>query len=186
MDKRIVLLLIFGAVLSAPARAAGPAPTAAQDAAVTIKDIEPFPYCAIGHTGPYTDMTAGIGPLIGAMQAQELFTQVRGPMVGVYYNSPGEVKPEELSWEVGFVITAQATPQLPLVKKTWDHTTVAAALHIGPYEKVGRTIEKVMAWLAAQGYEASGPMLERYLNMNPTAVKPEELRTEIWVPCQKK
>ena len=62
-------------------------------------------------------MTAVIGELIEAMQAQGLFPQVRGPMVGVYYNSPGDTKPGDLSWEAGFTITAQATPQLPLLKK---------------------------------------------------------------------
>jgi effector-binding domain-containing protein len=35
------------------------------------------------------------------------------------------------------------------------------------------------------GYVADGPLLERYLN-NPMQVKPEELRTEIWIPCAKK
>jgi hypothetical protein len=32
---------------------------------------------------------------------------------------------------------------------------------------------------------ADDPLLERYLN-NPMQVKPEELRTEIWIPCGKK
>ena len=48
------------------------------------------------------------------MQAQGLFPQIRGPMVGVYYNWPGETKPEDLSWEAGFIVMAQATPQPPL------------------------------------------------------------------------
>ncbi len=161
-------------------------PLAAQDIVVTVKDVEPFPYCAIAHKGPYLDMTAVIGELIAAMQAQGLFPQVRGPMVGVYYNSPANTKTEDLSWEAGFVIAAQATPQPPLMKKVWEHKTVAVALHVGPYEKGGATVEKIMAWLAAQGYETDGPVLERYLDMNPMAVKPEELRTEIWVPCGKK
>jgi len=157
---------------------------AAQD--VTVKNVEPFPYCAIVHKGPYSDMTAVIGELIGAMQTQGLFPQLRGSMVGVYYNWPGDTKPEDLSWEAGFAITVQATPQLPLVKKVWEYRTVAVALHVGPYDKGGATVDKIMAWMAAQGYEAAGPVLERYLDMNPMAVKPEELRTEIWVPCKKK
>ena len=156
----------------------------AQD--VTVKDVEPFPYCAVSHKGPYTDMTAVIGELVGAMQTQGLFPQVRGPMVGVYYNWPGDTKPEDLSWEAGFAIAAQATPELPLVKKIWEHKTVAVALHVGPYDKGGTTVDKIMAWIAAHGYEVSGPILERYLDMNPMAVKPEDLRTEIWVPCKKK
>ena len=176
----IVPLAAAGAAFSAAA------PGAAPDAAVTVKDVELFPYCAIVHKGPYTDMTAVIGQLIGAMQTQGLFTQIRGPMVGVYYNSPVETKAEELSWEVGFIITAQATPQQPLVKKNWEHRTVAVALHVGPYDKAGETIIRIMDWAAANGYEAAGPILERYLDMNPATVKPEELRTEIWVPCKKK
>ena len=186
MNKGLALMLLSGAFLSALALAMVPAPGTAQDVAVTVKDVEPFPYCAVSHKGPYTDMAAVIGELVGAMQAQSLFSQVRGPMVGVYYNSPVEVKPEELSWEAGFIITAQATPQMPLVKRVWEYKTVATALHVGPYEKGGQTVVKVMVWLAANGYEAAGPVLERYLDMNPMAVKPEDLRTEIWVPCKKK
>jgi len=161
-------------------------PLAAQDLAVTVKDVEPFPYCAIAHKGPYTDMGSVIGGLVGAMQAQGLFPQVRGPMVGIYYNSPANAKPEDLSWEAGFIVAAQATPQPPLVKKVWDHRTVAVAMHVGPYEKTGPFLEKVMAWLASHGYEADGPVLERYLDQNPMAVKPADLRTEVWVPCRKK
>jgi effector-binding domain-containing protein len=186
MSKRLFrvlsALLIFSSFPLPPAAAAG----AAQDVAVTVKDVEPFPYCAIAHKGPYTDMTAVIGTLIGAMQAQGLFPQIRGPMVGVYYNWPGDTKPQDLSWEAGFIVGPQAAPQPPLVKKIWEHKTVAVALHVGPYDKAGATIGKITAWMKAQGYEESGPILERYLDMNPMAVKPEDLRTEIWVPCKKK
>jgi AraC family transcriptional regulator len=107
-------------------------------------------------------------------------------MIGVYDNSPGDTPPADLSWEVGFVVSAQAAPQPPLMKKVWDHKTVAVAMHVGPYDQTGATIEKVTAWLAAHGYKAGGPILERYFDQNPAAVKPEELRTEVWIPCAKK
>lgn len=184
MKRPLSVLLVLA--LAAPLAALPPAPGASPQAAVTVKEVEPFPYCAVVHKGPITDMAAVIGQLIGAMQTQGLFPQIRGPMVGVYYSSPGEVAAQELNWEVGFIITAQAAPQPPLVKKTWEHRTVAAALHVGPYAKAPETIKAVSDWLAARGYEADGPILERYLDMNPAAVKPEELRTEIWVPCRKK
>lgn len=184
--KRLLSVLLVLALVVPLAAQVFTAAGAAQDVAVTVKDVEPFPYCAVSHKGPYSDMTEVIGQLIGAMQTQSLFPQIRGPMVGIYYNWPGDTKPEDLSWEAGFVIAAQATPQLPLVKKVWEHKTVAIALHVGPYDKAGAVVEKVMAWMAAQGYEADGPVLERYLDMNPAAVKPEERRTEIWVPCRKK
>ena len=40
-------------------------PRGRQDLAVTIKEVEPFPYCAIAHKGPYTDMGTVIGDLVG-------------------------------------------------------------------------------------------------------------------------
>lgn len=158
-------------------------PLAAQD--VTVKEVEPFPYCAVDHKGPYTDMGAVMNQLIGAMQAQGLFPQVRGPVIGIYHNSPADTRPEDLAWEAGFIVAAQATAQPPLVKRVWEHRTVATALHVGPYEKGGETVARIVTWLEAHGYEVDGPVLERYLDQNPAAVKPEELRTEIWVPCRK-
>jgi effector-binding domain-containing protein len=161
------------------------AAAAAQESAFSIKDVPPFAYCCIVHKGPLTDMTNVIGRLIQEMQGQNFFPTIQGPMVGVYYNSPGEVTPEELSWEVGFIVTPQATPQAPLFKKVWEYKTVAAALHTGPYAKTGETIARLIDWIKAQGYTVTGPMLERYLN-NPMQVKPEELQTEIWIPVEKK
>lgn len=188
MNHRPILVAPLFAAMAAAALIAAvpPAPGDEPEVAVTVKEVEPFPYCAVVHKGPLTEIAGVIGQLIGAMQTQGLFPQIRGPMVGVYYNVPGQVKDEELSWEVGFVITAQAAPQPPLVKKTWEHRTVAVALHVGPYAKAGETIKAIADWLTAHGYEAAGPILERYLDMNPAAVKPEALRTEIWVPCLKK
>jgi effector-binding domain-containing protein len=132
-----------------------------------------------------TDMSGVISQLMQAMQGQNVFSTVRGPMIGVYYNSPGQVKPAELVWEVGFPVIEQTAPQAPLIKKVWKHPTVAVALHAGPYAKTGGTIQKLMAWVGTQGYAVDGPILERYLN-NPMQVKPEELQTEIWLPCKKK
>lgn len=161
-------------------------PLAAQDIEVAVKEIQPFSYCAVAHRGPYTDMTAVVGQLVGAMQAQGLFTQVRGPMIGIYFNSPADTDPADLDWEAGFIVAASATVQPPLVKKVWERLTVAAALHRGPYAEGGRTVAKMMAWLAAHGYRPDGPVLERYMDQNPLAVKPADLRTEIWIPVAKR
>lgn len=162
------------------------AATGAQDLEVAVKEVEPFPYLAIAHQGPYTDMGTVIGQLTGAFQAQGLFPQIRGPLVGVYYDSPANTAPAKLSWEVGFIVASQATAEVPLLKKTWEYKTVAAALHVGPYDEAGAAIGKIMAWMAAHGYAAAGPILERYLDMNPSGVDPRKLRTEIWVPCVKR
>lgn len=150
----------------------------------SLKDVEPFAFCAIAHTGPLSDVSAVVGQLIREMQGQNLFSAIRGPMVGIYPLDSMTAASGDLSWELGFIVTAQAEPQAPLIKKVWDYPTVAAVIHAGAYERSGETITKLLEWMKANGCIADGPLLERYLN-NPMQVKPEELRTEMWIPCRK-
>jgi len=151
--------------------------------AVSLREISPFTYCCIPHKGPFTEIQEVIGALMQALRSQNIYPA--GPLVGIYYNSPAEVKETELEWEVGFPTTAQAVAQAPLEKKQWNFTTVASALHTGPYETTEQTISKILEWMKSNGYTQAGPIMERYMDMDPSAVKPEELRTEIWIPCQK-
>jgi len=171
--------------LSAALAAQAAVPSAPGQAAVEIREIKPFAYVCAPYKGPFTDMGKAIGVLMQNMQAQNLFPPL-GPLFGVYYASPKDKKPEERTWEVGFPIAAQANPLKPLEKKSWNHTTVAVAMHVGPYAKTGETIDKILGWLASHGYEATGPVMERYLNMDPSGVKEEKLKTEVWIPCRNK
>jgi len=178
-------LTLTGPLTALPSQAGGDKPQQSPEPFASIKDVEPFTYCCIVHRGPITDISGVIGQLMQVMQGQGLFASIRGPMVGVYYNSPADTKPEALLWEVGFPLAEGATPQAPLEKKEWKYASVAAAVHKGPYAKAGETIQRLMDWIKAQGYLIAGPTMERYLN-NPMQVKPEELQTEIWMPVKKK
>jgi|GEM_PF-422862 len=155
-------------------------PTAQQPFAV-IK-VAPFAYCCLTHQGPYSDIQQVIQALVSETQTQNIHPT--GPLMAVYYNSPDQAPPEELLWEVGFPVTAQAMPEAPLAKKVWEYKTVARTFHIGPYERTGETIGRLMQWISEKGYTADGPILERYLDLNPNTVDPEKLRTEIWVPVK--
>jgi effector-binding domain-containing protein len=63
---------------------------------------------------------------------------------------------------------------------------MAVYLYVGPYEKSAGAYTKIMEFIEKSGFKAAGPIMEKYLDMNPQAVKPEELRTEINVPVEKK
>ncbi len=150
----------------------------------TIVTVSPFAYVCITHQGPYTDIPNLAQALMTATQSQRIYPQ--GPMIVVYYNSPEMAKPEDLTWEVGFPVTSQAMPDDPLIKKVWDYGTVARAIYVGPYENIGTTINRLFAWIAKSDYVPEGPMLERYLDLNPTDVDPAKRRTEIWIAVKAK
>lgn len=182
MKTRIVL---FGAVTAMAAVSLGPAALgqgADQTFSPSVIKVTPFAYVCIPHQGPFTAIEEVIGALMAASQSQNIHPT--GPLFGVFYNSPSEVKPEELVWEIGFPVTPQAVPESPLVKKVWDNKEVARAIHVGPYEKTGDTIMRLGEWIASQGYKPDGPVFERYLDMNPNQ-DPSKLRTEVWIPVRR-
>ena len=69
--------------------------------------------------------------LMKAIQEQNI--SPAGAMIGIYYNSPDEVKPEDLKWGMGFPVSLQAVVGTPLEKKQWEFTLVASAIHRDPY-----------------------------------------------------
>jgi len=151
---------------------------------ITVQQVEAFAYVCMPQKGPFEKIGEAIGSLIQEMKAQNVIPA--GPMMGIYFNSPNQVKPEDLQWEIGFPVTPQALVQPPLEKKEWNYTQVVSSVHQGSYEKTVETIQKMIEWMGDNGYVLAGPLLERYLDMNPDELKPEDLKTEVWIPCQKK
>jgi len=92
-----------------------------------------------------------------------------------------------LAIAIGVVgMPADAAVAAPLLKGECKATKMAVYLYVGPYEKVGDAYGKVFQFIEQNGYKMAGPAMEKYLDMNPQAVKPEDLKTEINVPVEKK
>ena len=151
---------------------------------VKIEDATPFSYAYLEGKGSYAQIPAKVNEFMGLFFGQGLMPA--GNFFGMYLNSPAEVKEEELQWRLAFPVAAGSTVAAPLQKGEFNFTQVAVYLHVGPYEKVSEAYGKMFEFFQKGGYKAAGPCLERYLDMNPEAVKPEERRTEIIWPVEKK
>ena len=151
---------------------------------VQIKDSTPFTYAYLECQGSYQQIPAKIGLFMQEFFKQNLMPA--GNFFGLYLNSPGQVKEEELQWRLGFPIASEAVVAAPLQKGEFNFTKIAAYLYVGPYEKVGDTYGKIFQFIDQNGFKAAGPTMEKYLDMNPEAVKPEERKTEINLPIEKK
>ena len=182
--KKSLLVIAPAFFICLAAAASSRSPSQVQSGNVTIREAEAFAYVCLEEKGPFDKLEGTIGRLVQEMQGQNLVPA--GPLLGVYYNSPEEVSAQNLRWEVGFPVTAQALVQPPLSKKEWSYTQFAVCLHVGAYEEVGETIRKMLDWMEGNGYRPAGPVMERYMDMNPEELRPEQLRTEVWIPCQKR
>jgi AraC family transcriptional regulator len=107
-----------------------------------------------------------------------------GPFA-IYFNNPGQVPEAELKWLIGMPIAPAAAPVDPLKKGEFNHPKVAVCVHVGPYDKVGETYAKMIAFIDQNGWKVSGPPMEKYID-NPQMVAPDKLRTELVLPVEKK
>ena len=151
---------------------------------VVIQDAAPFTYAYLECSGSYSQIPAKIGVFMPEFFKQNLMPT--GNFFGMYLNAPGQVKEEELQWRLGFSVPAEAAVAAPLLKGECTAAKMAVYLYVGPYDKVGLAYGKIMESLDAGGYKPAGPAMEKYLDQDPGAVKPEELRTEINLPVEKK
>jgi AraC family transcriptional regulator len=149
---------------------------------VVIKDVNPFWYASMDFQGPFEQMPVKIGLFMQEFMKQKL--PFGGNLFGIYFNSPAQVKPEELKWAIGIPVLKDSVVNAPLKKSEFLFKKIAVYIHVGPYEKVGESYNKVFKFVEEKGYEVAGPVFESYLDRDPSKVKPEELRTEIWVPVQ--
>ncbi|MGB7297032.1 MAG: GyrI-like domain-containing protein [Candidatus Aminicenantales bacterium] len=182
--KRNVWIISLGFIFALSALPLASGAGQAQGGSVTIQKSEAFVYVCLEEKGPFEGIQHAIGRLVQEMQGQNVVPA--GPLLGIYYNSPEEVSDQDLRWEVGFPVTAQALIQPPLMKKEWGYSESAVCLHQGAYEDTGETISKMLDWMDDNGYRPEGPIMERYLDMNPEELSPEQLKTEVWIPCQKR
>ncbi len=153
---------------------------------VTIKKTESYSYVFIRKKGSYSQMGQAVRAVFASARVRALTPMP--PLHGVYYNSPQEVPEAGLEWELRLPIFG-SFPHQPenrrgLGVSRADGEQVAATIHKGPYDQVGKTYQVLGLWIAKSGFHVCGPAEEVYLN-DPRATAPEELLTEVRLPVTK-
>lgn len=169
-----LLLFVFTGLMLFPEEAV-PTPT--------VKEVGGVWYAYMEFTGPYTDMQKQINTFIAEFFGQGLTPA--GPSLGLYFNSPQEVKPEELKWAFGFIVIPECTPKEPIKKMELKKQQAVVYLHKGPYANLSKSYEIAWKFIKDNGYKVIWPVYDKYLN-NPMEVAPENLETEIVIPVEKK
>lgn len=154
---------------------------------VSVKKTEPATVAFISCKGPYTQMNEVFAKLFGRMGKEGLAPA--GPPQGVYFNTPGEVPPGELLWEIRCPIAGDVAQKSPDAEgfgiKKVESAEVAATIHKGPFGEVGQTYGVLASWIGENGYQIAGPSQEVYLS-EPGKTSPQELITEVRFPVKKK
>ena len=153
---------------------------------VKIKDINPMTVAFIKMRGDFSQIPATFQKLYGWI-TQEGYQPI-GPSIALYYNIPGEVPDEQLSWELMSQLSSDVAEMEPgadgLGVKKLDAVKVASTMYEGPYENIEPVYIALNTWVGDNNYEVDGPPKELYYN-DPT--KPGVVPiTEIRLPIRKR
>jgi len=149
--------------------------------AINIKDNAAVTVVYLEKKGPYTETGKSMGELFSMMGKRNL--KMRNYPMGLYYDDPEQVKPEDTRYEVMCQFVGEFKGDDDLKVKEIPAQKVASTVYVGPYEKCAPTYKKLYSWIVENKYEPCGVSFEKYLNA-PDKVKAEELKTEICVPVK--
>lgn len=102
---------------------------------------------------------------------------ILGPPVGVYFGMPTDV----VDVGAGFPASGPVAPSEGVTPFAVPAGRAVQVLHVGPYDTLRESYDRLMAWVAAEGLTPGPLMWETYLT-EPDDAHPEATRTLIVWP----
>jgi AraC family transcriptional regulator len=105
-------------------------------------------------------------------------------MFGIGHDNPHVTEVEKLRYDACISWDDKTVkPEGEIQSKIIDGGKYAMFIHKGAYTELINTYDGVSDWIVQSGAKLRDlPILEKYLNKNPRSTKPENLRTEIYIP----
>lgn len=122
-----------------------------------------------------------MGPVFGQIAAYMARKGIpfAGPPFAMYHN----MDMEDLDVEIGFPVNSPAPGEGRVKPGRLPGGKLAMATHIGSYESLGGTYEKLTAFVQERALTPEEYMYEEYLN-SPEDTAPEKLATNIYFPLK--
>ncbi|MDD4875809.1 MAG: GyrI-like domain-containing protein [Dehalococcoidales bacterium] len=153
---------------------------------VKIKDIQPMTVAFIKIKGNFSQIPTTFQKLYDCITRKGY--KPTGPAIAAYYNIPGEVPDEQLTWELRSRLSGDIAEAVPDAEgfgvKKIDAVKMATTKFKGPYENIEPVHGALNTWILINDYEINGPLEELYYN-DPTVTREAPI-TEIRYPVRKK
>lgn len=115
-----------------------------------------------------------------------MFTDRSIKFIGISHDNPSITEDSRLRYDACITVKGNPKPKGEVGVQVLKGGKYAVFLHQGSYEKFDETYDLIFSeWLPRSGYRLrETACYELYLNKNPMRTKPENLRTEIYVPIE--
>ncbi len=159
---------------------------------IGIKDLGNLKVISVRKTGKYSDSANeawnslckfAYSKSVG--QSDKIITP-ESKFIGIGYDNPCVTAEENLRYEACITVDKDIQTEGEVFKNEIPGGKYAVFLHKGPYDSLMQTYNAIFTeWLPNNPYKLRDlPCFEMYLNRNPKMTKPENLRTEIYIPLE--
>lgn len=158
-------------------------PNTAQSYKDAVQALYSVAYALKFHFKQARGLDYGVMPLEGLWWADDMDAFLQADKDAYIWTmmilQPEEVTPQAFAAIKPDVAKKKALPALDALRlETYHEGLCAQILHIGPYDAEGPTIQKLHAFIAAQGKQPTGKHHELYLG-DPNKAAPDKLKTII-------
>ena len=147
---------------------------------IRIEEQEPVPLLSVREMIQNTRIKSKMGEMFGQiwMFMEKNKIEVAGPPFAVYH----DYDQENYDMECGFPTTRPESGEGKMISSSVPGGKCVTTVHVGPYENIMVTYEKVQDYMRKEGLKPKKIMWERYLNDPATVKDPTQLVTEIYWP----
>lgn len=155
---------------------------------VGIKELEDLKVISVRKTGKYSDAAHAAWSELCKYAYSHKIKCENTKMIGLSYDDPTITAKENLRYDACITVENTVNTEGNIFNSVIQGGKYAVFLHKGAYENLYETYSAIFGqWLPENKYKLRDlPAFEMYLNANPDKTKPENLRTEIYVPIEEK
>lgn len=159
---------------------------------IGIKEIEDWKVISVRETGKYSESASKAwGALCkfaysNSIGKTDKIITAESKFIGVGYDNPNETPEENLRYDACITVDKEVQTEGKIFNNVIQGGKYAVFLHKGPYENLSSVYAAIFAeWLPNSNYKLRNlPSFELYLNRDPRRTKPENLKTEIYIPIE--
>lgn len=147
-----------------------------------ILEIEPIEVLYVRKTGGYMRSTdEAWKAMVEFVNENQLFEKAIA-RYGISHDNPKVIEEYNLRYDACLELEKSVEPKGEVSIKQIAGGKYALFIHKGSYELIGETFKNIGDWIVESGVELRNePSFQKYLNLDPTGMKEEDLKTELYV-----
>lgn len=153
---------------------------------VGVRELNDLKIISVRKTGKYSDAACAAWEEVCSFAYKNKLMSSNTKMIGIGYDNPNITAEENLRYDACLTTDEEIKTEGSVVNSKIQGGKYAVFLHKGSYKNFMDTYTAIFAqWLPNSGHKLREvPTFEIYLNRDPKRTKPENLRTEIYVPIE--